>query len=84
MASLCRDFEIIPATSSRVCCGDEVATFRVATRALQMSKYVDKFNLLRAIFMIFSKPFMGAGKKKSTASYKMIVEISPDRLPCSP
>ena len=30
----CRDFEIIPATSSQVCCGDDVATLCVVTRAL--------------------------------------------------
>ena len=35
--SPCRDFEIIPATSSCVCCGDDVATFRVAMRALESS-----------------------------------------------
>ena len=34
MTSPCRDFENIPATSSRVCCGDNAAIFRVATRAL--------------------------------------------------
>ena len=34
MTSPCRDFEIFSATSSQVCCGDDVATFRFATRAL--------------------------------------------------
>ena len=38
----CRDFEIIPATSSRVCCGDDVATFHIVTRALVLvGKQVD-------------------------------------------
>ena len=40
--SKCHDFEIIPATSSRVCCGDEVATFRIATRALEFSLNLNK------------------------------------------
>ena len=40
VTSTSRDFEIIPATSSLVCCGDDVATFHVATRALYIYIYI--------------------------------------------
>ena len=53
--SPCRGFEIIPAISSpRVCCGDDVATFRVTTRALSL---IDQGLPADIIYFDFQKAF---------------------------
>ena len=75
------DFEIIPATSSWVCCGDNVATFCVATRALFYSIHT---NFLLTMYYIKLIPYLS-----STSC--MLVPYSPcaaymliPYLPCAP